>query len=163
MTMFSKTSFSQNEIIGTWEYKSGELKGHFLPSNYSFWMKFSKEDVIISNSNTKFSQTWFCDIGKWHQAGDTIFINIFENESVQPYSSMMSHRKSNKAKDIRFIINRISDSELELLPLDSFIGSKIERSKSVKISMPFLEIGIEEYECFAMKKTTEGFQWSNKF
>jgi hypothetical protein len=151
IAIFSTTNFSQSRINGVWELKGEKIRGAYMYSNHSFWVKFSDERIIISNSNNKFSQIWSCDIGKWHQSSDTIFIKIFENENVQPHSSMMSHKKTNKIKDIRFIINAISDSNIELLPLDRFIGSRIKYPENRVNFMVNPKIGIEEK-----------FQWSDK-
>lgn len=145
----------KTEIKGMWELMPEKLtaterKNSF--NGFTFWMKFTEQEVIFSNSNNKeisrHAGRWNYHIGKYRIKTDTLSITFYEQGSISTNTGRGSITPYKELVDVnpisKFIIIEIEKDKLELKVIDGF---------------PFSENASEK---MAFKRVNENYFWWEK-
>lgn len=168
---------AQIDINGTWEFEARDLQEQptrGYNQEFSFWMKFTDGKVIMSNSNNRQISAqagiWSYNLGTWYQNKDTIFVEIIEKENISTNTGMavnlsdkITMNEKKEKKNVRLLVHERADGKIEMMALDRFMFSIPRIPEEYKKSkIKFAVVGLEEKECFVMKKSAHGFFWTDK-
>lgn len=162
---------SKEELIGTWEFSRPFRLNKFQMTEFAFWMKFTKDKVIFSNSNDKrrkpYEGSLYYYIGDWNYKNDTISVQLNDSgsQSMNTGSKNIRGKPKLKFQEFRFVLQKAENDSIELKLLDRFMYSRPDSSTlntGKKIQFSREGEGIELNEVFKIKRTKQFYWFMNE-